>query len=425
MENKKENTSIEYLIKLAAAGACGEAIRLSGLNWGEILQHASEQHMLPLIACAVKDSPALECPDQIREYLLNTMRTSASINMIRRQRIMHLIEEMESAGIHVRLLKGYAISDCYAYPDCRDSVDADLLISVKQEKQACELFEKHGFKVKPREVTSQHAICQHAKYGMVELHVRLYAELIEDVWFQGMNEDELLKEDEIKRSSDDGTYNTLGNTNHLIFLVLHLLKHFISGGLTIKMMLDIALHFKKNRNTIDAERFWQIMKKLNYSIFVSSVLQIMIENGSFEVSDFSGMEQVNSENVQLLLDDLIAGGYMGVKQKKERHESGMAYNRQLLLKNKSQGQYSLYMLIWKARTGIRYMFPLIMHLTKEYPITKKHPMSIPFVWVYHVLAFPIRKIRKGVLQRDILVGDESRTDIAQQRMKMFHSLGML
>ena len=34
---------------------------------------------------------------------------------------------------------------------------------------------------------------------MVELHVRLYAELIEDVWFQGMNEDDLLKEDEIKR----------------------------------------------------------------------------------------------------------------------------------------------------------------------------------------------------------------------------------
>jgi len=425
MENKKENTSIEYLIKLAAAGACGEAIRLSGLNWGEILQHASEQHMLPLIACAVKDSPALECPDQIREYLLNTMRTSASINMIRRQRIMHLIEEMESAGIHVRLLKGYAISDCYAYPDCRDSVDADLLISVKQEKQTCELFEKHGFKVKPREVTSQHAICQHAKYGMVELHVRLYAELIEDVWFQGMNEDELLKEDEIKRSSDDGTYHTLGNTDHLIFLVLHLLKHFISGGLTIKMMLDIALHFKKNKDTIDVERFWQVMRKLNYSTFVSSMFQIMTTYGSFDMSDFPGMEQVDSINVQLLLEDLTQGGYMGVKEKEERYISGMAYNRQLLLKNKSQGQYSRYMLLWKIRTGAKYMFLSIRQLQIEYPVTKRHKSCIPFVWLYHMITFPIKKVRKGVLQRDIRSGNESRSRVSQKRIEMFRALGML
>ena len=416
---------MEYLIMLASAGAKGEAIQISDLNWTEIISLANTHNILPLIACAVKESPDLDCPVQIREYLMNAMRTTASVNMIRRQRIMHLMREMQSAGIPVRLLKGYAISDCYAYPDCRDSVDTDLLISVKQEKQACELFEKHGFKVRPREATSQHVICQHAKYGMVELHVRLYAELIEDVWFQGMNEDELLKENAIEVCSSDGSYNTLGSTDHLIFMALHLLKHFISGGLTIKMMLDIALHFKKNRASIDSERFWQIMKKLNYSIFVSSMLQLMIEYGSFNVSDFPGMEQVDSANVQLLLEDLVEGGYMGAKQKEDRHESGMAYNRQLLMKNKSQQQYRLYMLMWKARTGAKYMFPSIKQLQREYPFSSKHLISIPFVWTYHVFAFPIRKIRKGVLQRDILTANEGRTDIAQQRLKMFHSLGML
>lgn len=42
----------------------------------------------------------------------------------------------------------------------------------------------------------------------------------------------------------------------------------------------------------------------------------MIEYGSFEASDFPGMEQVDSEKVQLLLDDLTEGGYMGATQKK-------------------------------------------------------------------------------------------------------------
>ena len=116
---------------------------------------------------------------------------------------------------------------------------------------------------------------------------------------------------------------------------------------------------------------------------------------------------------------------MGVKQKKERHESGMAYNRQMMLKKKSQGQYNRYMLWWKVQTGAKYMFPAIKLLQSEYPITRKHPVAIPFVWAYHVVAFPIKKVQKGVLQRDIHSGNEERTDIAQERIEMFKSLGMI
>lgn len=425
MIKSEENTSIEYLIQLASAGARGVSVQLSDLNWKEILQLASEQCILPLIACAVKDSPSLNCPEPIREYLMDAMHTSASVNMIRRQRIMHLIGEMNAAGIHVRLLKGYAVADCYAYPDCRGSVDTDLLIGAMQEKQACELFEEFGFKVNPREATSQHVICQHAKYGMVELHVRLYAELIEDVWFRGMNEAELLMEAETQRRSADGDYYTLGPTDHLLFLVLHLLKHFISGGLTIKMMMDIALHFQKNKEMIDTERFWKVMRTLDYSTFVSSMLHIMIAYGSFLVSDFPGIEQVDPEKVQLLLDDLVRGGYMGTKEKKERHESGMEYNRRMMLKNKSEGQYRLYMLLWKARTGARYMFPSIRQLHNDYPFTKQKKICIPLVWIYHMIAFPIKKMRKGVLRRDILTANGNRSDVSHKRVEMFKALGML
>lgn len=423
--NNKNTTSIEYLIKLAVAGSRGESVQVSGMDWMEILRLGAEHNVMPLIACAIKDSSDLECPDQIREYLLNAMRSSASLNMIRRQRIMHLIRELKAAGIPVKVLKGYAISDCYAYPDCRESVDTDLLISIKQEKQAYALFEKHGFRVRPREATSQHVICQHAKYGMVELHVKLYADLIEDVWFQGMKEEDLLKETEIVRNSSDGEYSTLGNTDHLIFLVLHMMKHFISGGLTVKMMLDIALHFQQSKDTIDTDRFWLIMKQLNYSTFVSSMLHVVIDQGTFVTTDFPGLESVPADNVKLVLNDLAEGGYMGIKQKEERHESGMAYNRQMLLKKKSQGQYSLYMLWWKARTGAKYMFPSIKLLQSEYRITQIHPVTIPFVWIYHVVAFPIKKIQKGVLQRDIHSRNEERTDIAKQRIEMFKSLGLI
>ena len=59
------------------------------------------------------------------------------------------------------------------------------------------------------------------------------------------------------------------------------------------------------------------------------------------------------------------------------------------------------MLWWKVRTGAKYMFPSIKLLQREYRITQTYPATIPFAWVYHVIAFPIKKLQKGVLQRDI------------------------
>lgn len=63
MLNVKETASIEYLIKLAAAGARGEVTQVQGVDWMKILQLGAEHNVIPLIACAIKDLPELDCPD--------------------------------------------------------------------------------------------------------------------------------------------------------------------------------------------------------------------------------------------------------------------------------------------------------------------------------------------------------------------------
>ncbi|MGI6695196.1 MAG: nucleotidyltransferase family protein [Christensenellales bacterium] len=50
---------------------------------------------------------------------------------------LRLIGKMNDAGIPALLIKGYAVADCYAAPDCRMSGDTDLLIEPKNEKRAC------------------------------------------------------------------------------------------------------------------------------------------------------------------------------------------------------------------------------------------------------------------------------------------------
>ena len=413
--------AMQTLIRLVSAGARKEDISGLSVEWNTVLPLAAEQHVIPLVACSLLYSPGLECPEQLREYLLNVMRAESSANLIRRQRIMHMLQEMKNAGIDAKLIKGYAVSGCYAHPECRGSVDTDILVDAQQEGDAIRFLETLGFRVEPRAVTSHHTVCQHKKYGMVELHVSLYGELVRDNWFQELDVEELAQEPTV---IEDG-FSTLGYTDHLIFLTLHMVKHFILEGLTLRMMHDIALFFARNKQEINIARYWSTLNELHYNRLVAGILWSMIRTGGFLMDDFPGLSEEHPDHMFLILSDLLKGGYMGVKQKNERFESGMEYNRQLIQKRNSVLQYRLRMVGWKIKSGTKYMFPSTKMLRKLYPLTTHKPLLMPIFWIWQAISFPIKKISSGALQRDVRSENSTVTVITQKRIAMFKELGML
>ena len=85
------------------------------------------------------------------------------------------------------------------------------------------------------------------------------------------------------------------------------------------------------------------MNRLRYAQLVNCALWTMILYGGFQAADFPGCAAEASEGVSLVLNDLLQGGYMGVKEMDARYISGMEYNRQLMLKSKSAMGYRMYM----------------------------------------------------------------------------------
>ena len=416
---------MQTLIRLAVAGARKEDMSSVSVDWDKVFPLAAEQHIIPLVACALLYSPKLELPNQLRESMIEVMRAESSENLIRRQRIMNLIQEMKMAGIDSKVIKGYAVSSCYAHPECRGSMDTDLLINIGQEKTAIDFLENRDFRISIRGATSHHSVCQHKKYGVIELHVSLYAELVRDVWFADVTENELVQEKNIKIADENGIFMTLGYTDHLIFLTLHMIKHFILEGLTLRMMLDLALFFSKNKGSIDAGRYWRVMKKLHYEQLVSSVLWSMILYGGFVQADFPGIMPNTSEQISAVLTDLLQGGYMGIKEKEARYKSGMQYNRQMLLKKGSQWKYMLFMIRWKIRGGLNALFPSVHELCRRYPSAKENVLLRPFVWYYHAFSFLMKNWYKMVPGRDIQWENSLSDDVVQKRVELFEKLGML
>lgn len=413
------------LIRMAAAGARGEAVQEETVNWQELISLANEHGVLPLVAWAVKHSPQLKCSNEIREFFESIIINAGMSNMIRRQRILYLINELQKEGIEVKLLKGYAIAQYYAHPDSREAVDTDLWVNETQEKQMYNFLQKKAFEVYPRSFTSHHGICQHKKYGKIEVHTRLYDEIVEDVWFSGIKKSEYVLEPFIKIQVDDGEFTTLGHTDQAIFLTLHMVKHFIESGLSIRMMLDISLYLQCNHHCIDFKRFYGIMERMHYAKLVNCIFSLMIQYGGFSEETFACIMKQQPHLAELLLRDMYQGGYMGRKEMDERHIGSMTYNRMLFRKDNTQIAYVVKMVWWKARSGVKRMFPTLYRMQKMYPVLKKLPLLAPFAWLFHAGTFLKEKIVSGILKKEIQGSNGLCNETVNKRIRLFRELDML
>lgn len=417
----------QQMLKLAAIGATGHAVDMSGedIDWQKVLDAAERQKVEYLVAYALKRNSQLLCPSEIRDPLLKEARTIMFSNAVHKRGIFQLLEEMEAAGIPAVLLKGYAIADCYALPESRMCGDADIWINPKDEDRACEFMKEQGFTVEPRWKNGHHAVCNHPMLGCVELHVILYDEIVEDVWFGKMDGSEFVVEPYLRISTEDGKYKTLGYTDHFIFLTLHMIKHFILSGLTVQMMLDVALYFKQHAAQIDAERVWNTINSLHYGKLLNCILWAMICYCGFKQNDFPGICEDAPEQVAEILSDLEEGGWMGWQDKSAREEGWQEYNRQVLMESQSKLQYFLYMLRWKSDMYWKALFPTREALAKQYPYVAKSALLIPLAWLQRLVFRGSKAIKKGALTA-LIVTDEQKVSVAgKARVQMFRKLEMM
>ena len=417
----------QQMLQLAAIGATGHSIDVDSteIEWEKVIAVAKKQKVEYFVAYALKRNPQLLCPSEIRDPLLKEARTIMFSNAVHKRAIVQLLENMEAAGIPAVLLKGYAIADCYELPEIRMCGDADIWINPKDEERACEFMKQQGFTVDPRWKNGHHAVCNHPMLGCVELHVILYDEIVEDVWFGKMDGSEFVAERYLQMSTEDGTYQTLGYTDHFIFLALHMIKHFIISGLTVQMMLDVALYFKKHAGKIDADRVCNTIGNLHYDKLFNCILCVMVQYCGFSENDFSGICLDVSEQVQTILDDLEAGGWMGYADKAAREDGWKEYNRQVFLKNKSKLRYWMYMLSWNMDLYMKVLFPAKHVLAARYPYIFKYPILLPYAWLHRLIFRGSKAVKRGKLT-SYIVSDEHKTSAAgKERVRMFQSLNML
>lgn len=415
----------EYLMQLVASAAHGtQAPKPKRTpDWQKLARLAKEQSVLPLVGCALKRSPQTGCPEPLRTELIGQMRVMAAKDQQRRSRIIPMLAKMEAAGIPVVLLKGYDAARAYAAPECRISSDVDLWVAPKLEKKACDFLSAEGFTIEPRWANGHHAVCTHPLMGCVELHVLLYDEIVEEIWFGKTDGQEFIREERRLWESADGPCYILGVTDDLIFMSLHMIKHFIQSGLSLRMLMDVALFAAANRETVDMERFWATMTSLHYEKLMQTLFWAAVEYLGVAAGEIPGLASGRPAAVEAVLDDLEQGGWLGFNDKSAREDGWYEYNRRLMLRDRSAASYKFYMLRWRfaaVKTAIR---PGRKLLEENYPWLEAHAWLLPWAWLRYMLRKGTHFLRQGFFGR--VAAQPSVSASGQERVQLFQTLDIL
>lgn len=345
--------------------------------------------------------------------------TQVIMKQVQRQyALAQTVKKLEEGGVPCCLLKGASLAELYPIPEARISGDADLYIGAENEQSACRILMENDFTILERPVTSHHAMCKSQATGLIELHLTLYDDMFEDVWFN--NRTAFCEPWETMTTAEGYTYHVLGVTDRAIFNTLHLTKHFLSEGVGIRQMMDVLLYLRRYADKMDVKRYTELLKELHYDAFMRACLRIGVLYLGFDEADFSsfaaelGRGQIAPETLEAVLYDVAGGGVFG-QESDTRKQFYLRYTEARYRRFKA-GSYAAYI----GRWNLRRVFPPRAYMKTQYEPLQKHPSLLPLFYVKRIAE---RMTKPGRMQQ-IKPSGNAQAEL-EKRMQLVRELRMI
>lgn len=308
---------------------------------------ADEHKMLPVVVQAMISNGLLDVQTE-----LGAKAKKMQISSIFRiqglefefERICDALEKAETDFIP---LKGSVLRRLYPEPWMRTSADIDVLVTPQQLQKACEVLSKlDGYSLESEGSHDVKFLTQNGVY--LELHF----DLMEDSVGEGFSS--VLKNAWNYAESVEGCvhHKAFRNEFFLLYHIVHMAKHFLSGGCGIRPFVDLLL--MKKHYDFDEKLLSQMLKE-------SGVLQFY--NTCCELCEvwFNGAQ--HTDLTERLEQYVVSGGVFGT------YKNGAAVKI-------SQGKQKS-----KFKKFLNVAFLPTENMKMVYPNLKKRPWLLPF---YHI-----------------------------------------
>lgn len=288
--------------------------------------------------------------------------------------ISNLLEENKIKYI---ALKGSILRNMYPKIELREMVDLDFLYEKEKQEEVKDLLLNLGYSIKIYN-NGKDDVYFKKPFMNVEMHRYLVEEQFEmdkycqDIWDKLQLVDN--KKYEYKFSDED----------FYIFMIVHIVKHFITSGIGIRSFIDVYVYLNKKTN-LDFNYINDELTKLGINKFNNKVIELI--NIWFE-----GKE--SNEVMDCFAKNIFLNGSYGTK--KNELTISLAKQEKKDIKSK------------KKKYIFRKLFPTFKDMKKRNPILNKMPFLLPWFYMTRLFKglFKFKKHRKEIKDIDYITKEE-------------------
>jgi len=381
------------------------------VDWAQVYCFLKQGKLLGVTYRCVSTLPEAKRPP---EDLLNQWKAYAFHNglkqMISVSELARVLSTAYQKGLHPITFKGILLATLYPEPNMRFSSDADIFISPQERSTMEQLLTDLGYS-KIEKCSKEHV----PVYKNEEASHKLTIELHDCLW-----EDYVGKQTELLESlhltDADSLLNlsacnipvcTLGHTEHLIYQIFHVAKHFALDSLPLRYLSDLTFFVNTYFHQIDLKRFWVAMKQLNYEKFSNSLFVICTKCLGMNSNMLHPHHSKDKINERLLIDIFTSGKDL---TKDLGHWASTASIVPYFLRKNKIATSNL------QKTKSRF-FPSADELNDHFAYAKKHKFLLPIAWVHRFfngLVYALRNLKRKRSTTKILGNADYRLSLLQE-----------
>ena len=378
-----EKTNLEFLSLLKSSlkneKYDGEKIDFEDLVY--IYKMSEIHHVVPMIYNATYNEDLFkECDANFQAMFKSSAFRYIFSQIQRTNHFLEVYKKLSEKNIKILVFKGIIFRNMYNNPDDRISSDEDILIKKEDYEKVKEFFLSEGFEFidKGEECayfSKSTGLCIEVSTSLFSHESKAYGhlnKLFEDVF-----------EKSIKINIDKIDILTLSHEQHLIYIVFHNMKHFLTGGFGIRQVADFSKYIETYGEYINWEKFWSDLKDLNYDTFALNLIEISLKYLGFNddkitypdnITSFDELKNsqkyyINSES---LINDILDAGVFGASTMDRKHTALMTLDA---VEDK------------KKSNRLKAVFPNVNYLKDNYTYLQKYPILLPVAWGQRILSY--------------------------------------
>lgn len=299
-------------------------------------------------------------------------------------------------------LKGTRLKQLYPQTYWRSMGDIDVLIRPEKMKQAHDIMNSLGYDNTSN--SANHDMFVKDRDVVVEIHPKLTNEstekhnaLFDDVW--GVVKETIEHEFEFPVEVE------------LVYLLIHLAKHFASSGVGLRSVLDIGVFLWKKGDQLNMEILHKLLEETKLTLFYENMVRLNHRWFAFPIRHYAIEGELEANFADALLSYLIDSGVHGKGKDFNSYLAGMAA-KTAQSGSVSQGRFKFF---------LKMAFPSREGMASTYPYLNKHKWLLPVAWFQRFWKLLFKKTRRTFRNIKRLRVDKT---VIQEASELYQKLGL-